>query len=273
MIRRIVAAVAALVLLAGCGGNTEPAATASPTDPAPATTVETTQPEQQVSGTLNVFAAASLKTTFEELGEMLMAQNPDLNVEFVFAGSSDLVAQLEAGAPGDVFASADERNMTKATDAELMEPEPAPFVTNHLTIAVAPGNPLGITSLADLANPDLNVVVCAPQVPCGGATEQVAELAGVTLTPVSEEPSVSNVLTKVTSGEADAGLVYRTDARGAGDKVSAVDFPEADEVTNVYPIGMLTDTQNAEAARAFIDLVLSAEGQQVLADAGFNPAI
>jgi molybdate transport system substrate-binding protein len=271
VIRRIAAVGATLLLLAGCGGNAEPASTTSP-DTAPASTAETTQSDQQVSGTLNVFAAASLKATFEELGEMLMAENPDLNVEFVFAGSSDLVAQLEAGAPGDVFASADERNMTKATDAELMEPEPTPFVTNHLTIAVAPGNPLGITSLADLENPDLNVVVCAPQVPCGGATEQVAELADVTLTPVSEEPSVSNVLTKVTSGEADAGLVYRTDARGAGDKVTAVDFPEADEVINVYPIGMLTDSQNPEAAQAFIDLVLSAEGQQVLADAGFNSA-
>lgn len=273
MIRRIAAVFAAGVLLAGCGGQS--ASTTTPDSPSTsvASSAASQASEPKLSGTINVFAAASLKATFTELGDLLMAENPDLKVEFVFAGSSDLFSQLEAGAPGDVFASADERNMTKATDAALIEGTPTPFVTNHLTIAVAPGNPLGIASLADLANPDYKVVVCAPQVPCGGATVQVSELAGVTLTPVSEENSVSSVLTKVTTGEADAGLVYRTDAKGAGDKVTAVDFPEADQVTNVYPIGLLKDTQNSAAAQAFIDLVLSPEGQRVLADAGFNSAV
>lgn len=272
MMRKIAAVAAALLLLAGCGGGQTSDPT-EPASPAPTSATETsTSAAGNLSGTVNVFAAASLKATFEQLGDQLMAANPDLKVEFVFAGSSDLVAQLEAGAPGDVFASADERNMTKATDAELIEGTPTPFVTNHLTIAVAPGNPLGITSLADLANPDVKVVVCAPQVPCGGATEKVTELAGVSLSPVSEEPSVSNVLTKVTTGEADAGMVYRTDAKGAGDEVTAVDFPEADEVTNVYPIGVLADAQNPEAAQAFVDLVLSAEGKQVFEEAGFKPA-
>lgn len=269
MIRRLAAAFAACVLLAGCGQSSPDSAVGSlASTPTPTASAKTT-----LSGTINVFAAASLKKTFTELGDQLMAGNPDVTIEFVFAGSSDLVAQLQAGAPGDVFASADERNMTKASDAGLVAGQPAPFTTNHLTIAVAPGNPLGITSLADLANPDLKVVVCAPQVPCGGATQQVAELAGVTLSPVSEESAVSGVLTKVTTGEADAGLVYRTDAKAAGDKVSVVDFPEADQVTNIYPIAPLQDSRNPQAAQAFIDLVLSEKGQQVLREAGFNPPV
>lgn len=276
MKRLLVLVVAGLLALVGCGGQS--GAGQATDEPAPAETSRTqtatsAAPEpsaEALSGKIIVFAAASLQKTFTAIGDELMAQHPELQVEFVFAGSSDLVAQLEAGAPGDVFASADERNMTKATDASLIEGEPQPFVTNHLTIATAPGNPHNITSLADLANPELKVVVCAPQVPCGGATQQVAELGGVTLTPVSEETSVSNVLAKVTSGEADAGLVYRTDARGAGDKVTAVDFPEADQVTNVYPIGLLAESQNAEAAQAFIDMVRGEVGKQILNDAGFN---
>ena len=266
MIRILAAALAACLALVGCGQSS----TGDSSSASPASTTQASSTQAPLAGTVNVFAAASLTKTFTELGDRLMAEHPDLDVQFVFAGSSDLVAQLQAGAPGDVFASADERNMTKATDANLVVGKPTPFVTNHLTIVVAPGNPHGVASLADLANPDLKVVVCAPQVPCGGATQQVAELAGVTLTPVSEENSVSSVLTKVTAGEADAGLVYRTDAKGAGDKVSAVDFPEADQVTNVYPIALLAGAQNPEAAQAFIDLVLSSEGQQVMREAGFN---
>ena len=212
MIRSFAAALAACLALVGCGqSSTGDSSSASPAS----TPTQATPAQAPLSGTINVYAAASLTKTFTELGDRLMAEHPDLDVQFVFAGSADLVAQLQAGAPGDVFASADERNMTKATDAKLVVGEPTPFVTNHLTIVVVPGNPHGVASLADLANPDLKVVVCAPQVPCGGATQQVAELAGVTLTPVSEENSVSSVLTKVTAGEADAGLVYRTDAKGA----------------------------------------------------------
>ena len=266
MIRRVAAA--ALLLLAGCGGGGS-AGDASPTPTAP---TQTAADVSGLSGTVNVYAAASLTATFTELGEMLVADNPDLDVQFIFAGSSDLVWQLEGGAPGDVFASADERNMTRAVDADLLAGEPTPLATNHLTIAVAPGNPHQISALADLTNPELNVVICAPQVPCGGATQQVAELAGVELTPVSEENSVTSVLGKVTAGEADAGLVYRTDAKGAGDDVSAVDFPEADQVTNVYPIALLADAQNPQAGQAFIDLVASGQGQAVLCEAGFDPA-
>ena len=279
MKRPVVLLFTALFALTACGGG-QGGSTASPAADSPATSAAATAAESTpaaepssaaaLSGTLNVFAAASLTKTFTAIGEAMMEQHPELQVEFVFAGSSDLVAQLEAGAPGDVFASADERNMTKATDASRTAGEPTPFVTNHLTIVTAPGNPFGITGLADLTNFELKVVVCAPQVPCGGATGQVTELAGVSLTPVSEETSVTNVLAKVTSGEADAGLVYRTDAKGAGDQVAAIDFPEADQVTNVYPIGLLADAQNPEAAQAFIDTVLGEAGQQILNDAGFN---
>lgn len=269
MIGKAVAVLAACVLLAGCGQSPSVApAGSSPGGSAAAEASEAAVPK--LSGTVNVFAAASLKKAFTELGDELTSQHPGVKIEFVFGGSSDLVSQLTAGAPSDIFASADEANMTKATDAGLVDGLPTPFATNHLTIAVAPGNPLGIASLADLANAGLKVVVCAPQVPCGAATQQVAGLAGVTLSPVSEENAVSGVLAKVTTGEADAGLVYRTDVRAAGEKATAVDFPEADQVTNVYPIALLTDAQNTRASRAFIDLVLSARGRQVMRDAGFN---
>lgn len=269
-------AILAMLLLVSCGGNSGSTGAASdaatPDQTTAASPSAAAEPAEALTGTLNVYAAASLQKTFTAIGDQLMAENPDLDVQFVFAGSSDLVAQLEAGAPGDVFASADERNMTKATDAALIEGNPQPFVTNHLTIVTVPGNPHGIAGLADLANPDLKVVVCAPQVPCGGATVKVTELAGVTLTPVSEENAVTSVLGKVVAGEADAGLVYGTDAKGAGDTVTAVDFPEAAEVTNVYPIGLLVSAQNKAAAQAFIELVLSDDGQQVFQDAGFGPA-
>lgn len=270
MNRRIGAVLAGMILVVGCGGQSP-----SPDAPAGASSMQAsaaapTADAPTLSGSLNVYAAASLTKTFTAIADELMAQHPGVQVELVFAGSSDLVAQLDAGAPGDVFASADERNMGKAVDAGLVDGAPSPFATNKLTIATAPGNPHGIQQLADLVNPELKVVVCAPQVPCGGATQSVAELAGVTLTPVSEETSVTNVLAKVTSGEADAGLVYRTDAKGAADAVTAVDFPEAEQVTNVYPIGLLAGTQNPQAAQAFIDLVLSPTGQQILSDAGFS---
>lgn len=126
-------------------------------------------------------------------------------MEFSFAGSSDLVTQLTQGAPADVFASADTKNMDKARQAGLLAGAPVNFASNTLTIAVAPGNPKGIKTFQDLAKPGLNVVVCAPQVPCGSATQNVENKTGVTLTPVSEESSVTDVLNKITSGQADAG--------------------------------------------------------------------
>lgn len=227
--------------------------------------------EQPAAGNtrITVFAAASLKKTFTDIGEQFKTENPGFSVEFSFAGSSDLVTQLTQGAEADVFASADTKNMDKAAQAGLLAGDPVNFASNTLIIAVAPGNPKKIASFKDLTRQGLNVVVCAPQVPCGSATQKVEQATGVTLKPVSEESSVSDVLNKVTSGQADAGLVYVTDAKGAGDKVAVVAFPEAVGAVNTYPIAVLKDSKNPELARKFVDLVAGESGQKVLSAAGF----
>ena len=222
--------------------------------------------------TLTVYAAASLTSGFEQIGEEFEADHDGVRVEFSFAGSSDLVTQIQEGAPADVFASADTANMDKLVVDDLTGAEPVPFVSNTLEIAVPPGNPAGIQSFQDLAEPGLSLVICAPEVPCGAAAQQVAENAGVTLDPVSEEESVTDVLGKVTSGEAEAGLVYVTDVLAAGDDVEGVEFPESDSVVNTYPIAPVADSDEADLAQDFIDLVLSDTGQQILADLGFGPA-
>ena len=216
-----------------------------------------------------VFAASSLKRAFPEIGQQFLADNPDGDVEFSFAGSADLLSQLTNGAPADVFAPADAATMDKAVAAGLTEGEPRPLAANRLAIVVAPGNPNGITSLQSLARPGLSVVVCAPQVPCGAATKRVEAAAGVRLTAASEESQVSDVLTKVTSGQADAGLVYITDAIAAGEKVTAVDFPESVNAVNTYSIALLKGTAKSAPARAFRDFVIGAAGQRVLASVGF----
>ncbi len=255
-----VAALGATALVAGCSGSNS--------ESTPATT-EGSSAQAGVTGEITVFAAASLKSTFTALGTELQEQNPGTTVTFNFAGSSDLVTQLTQGAPADVFASADTNNMTKAVDAGLVAGEPVNFATNTLTIVTPPGNPKGIASFADLAKPGTSVVVCAPQVPCGSATEKVEKATGVTLAPVSEESAVTDVLGKITSGQADAGLVYVTDAKGAGDKITAVPFPESSGAVNTYPIGVLNDSSNAATAQKFVDFVTGPEGQKVLAEAGF----
>ena len=270
-----VAAVAAAVLLAACGssssnsGTTSAAASAS----APSSSQATGNAAASGgSGTLTVFAAASLKATFTAIGSTFQQQNPGTTVTFNFAGSSDLVTQLTGGAPADVFASADANNMNKATTASLIEGIPVTFASNILTIVTQPGNPKSITGFSDLTKTDLQVVVCAPQVPCGSATQKVEQNTGITLTPVSEESSVTDVLNKVTSGQADAGLVYVTDAAGAGDKVTEVPFPEATAVVNVYPIATVKGATQPELAGKFIELVTGPDGQQILQAAGFEPA-
>ncbi len=251
----LVAATASVALLAGCGSSDH--------------TASTTTGSTAAGGHLTVFAAASLKSTFTEIGEQLETDNPGSSVDFSFAGSSDLVTQLTQGAPADVFASADTRNMDKAATAGLLAGDPVNFATNTLTIVTAPGNPKGIRSFQDLAQPGLNVVVCAPPVPCGGATQKVEEATKVELAPVSEETSVTDVLNKVTSGQADAGVVYVTDAEGAGDKVTAVAFPESAGAVNTYPIAVLKQSTNADLAHKFVDLVTGEYGQKVLGKAGF----
>jgi molybdate transport system substrate-binding protein len=225
--------------------------------------------QDSASGKIIVFAAASLKKTFTDIGEQFKADHPGTDVEFSFAGSSDLVTQLTQGAQADVFASADTKNMDKAAKAGLLAGKPVDFASNTLTIAVAPGNPKQIKSFQDLTRPGLAVVVCAPQVPCGSATKKVEDATDVKLAPVSEESSVTDVLNKVTAGQADAGLVYVTDAKGVGDKVTAVAFPESAGAVNTYPIAALKGSKNPELARTFIDAVLSAAGQKTLSAAGF----
>lgn len=218
---------------------------------------------------VTVFAAASLKSTFTELGAQFEEDNPGTKVSFNFAGSSDLVSQLSQGAPADVFASADTANMAKAVEAGLVSGEPVDFAANTLVIVTPPGNPRGIASFADLARSDSQVVVCAPQVPCGSATEKVERATGVTLTPVSEESAVTDVLGKITSGQADAGLVYVTDASGAGDKVTVVPFPESSSAINTYPIAVLRGAADSTAAAKFVGLVTTSRGREVLSAAGF----
>jgi molybdate transport system substrate-binding protein len=221
------------------------------------------------STTLTVFAAASLAGAFEELGQQFETAHDGVEVEFSFAGSSALVAQIQQGAPADVFASADETNMGKLTAEDLVA-EPRTFATNTLQIAVPSENPAGVQTLQDLTERGLNLVVCAPEVPCGGAAQRVAEIAGLAWEPVSEEQSVTGVLNKVQTGEADAGLVYVTDVAAAGDAVQGITFPEAADVVNAYPIAPIADSDETALAAGFVDLVVGQDGQAVLQDFGFG---
>jgi molybdate transport system substrate-binding protein len=221
-------------------------------------------------GDLTAFAAASLTELFTEIGDAFMTANPDAKVTFNFASSSDLVTQINEGAPADVYASADQANMTNLTDAGNNAGEPQVFATNSLEIIVPAGNPKGITALADLANPDIIFVTCAPEVPIGQYSQQVLDNAGVTVTPASLEENVKGIVNKVTLGEADAGIVYKTDVIAAGDKAEGVDIPADINVTAKYPIVATKDAPNPEAAQAWIDFVLGAEGQKILASYGFE---
>ncbi|WP_422757501.1 molybdate ABC transporter substrate-binding protein [Paenarthrobacter sp. C1] len=237
---------------------------------APAAAPSSTNSTSQLSGTVTVFAAASLKSTFTQLAKDFEARNPGTKVKLSFAGSSDLVTQITQGAPADVFASADTKNMARLSDANLVDGAATNFATNALEIAVPPGNPASIASFADLAKADVKVVTCASQVPCGAATDTVEKASGITLSPVSEESSVTDVLGKVTSGEADAGLVYVTDVKGAGDKVKGIPFAESDKAVNTYPIATVGSSKNKALAAAFVAAVTSDKGRKVLGDAGFG---
>ena len=294
--RSLVAVLAAAALLAaGCGSSNESGSSDTSSTAAPTTAVSTevssssqapssadTAPpasqssaavpssgsgDVQLSGTLTVYAAASLKKVFDQLATDLGKEHPGLTVNpITYDGSSTLATQLIGGADADVFASADNKNMAKVTDAKLAA-DPVEFATNTLEIAVAPGNPKKVTGLKDLTS--LTVVLCAPEVPCGSAAQTVLKAAKVDLKPASEEQNVTAVLTKVEAGEADAGLVYKTDVQGAGGKVDGVEFPESSGAVNHYPIVALTGSKNPTAAKAFIEYVTGPVGQKALADAGF----
>ncbi|WP_234991230.1 molybdate ABC transporter substrate-binding protein [Okibacterium fritillariae] len=254
----------AVTLVAGVSACSSPSAGGS----APAT--GGSDGSRAITGEITVFAAASLKGTFTELAADFEAAHPGTTVTLNFAGSSDLVTQIVEGAPADVFASADTKNMAKLADSDLLDGSSTDFATNTLEIAVPPSNPAKIASLDDLARAGVKTVICAPQVPCGSATAAVEKASGVDIQPVSEESSVTDVLGKVTSGEADAGLVYVTDVRAAGDAVVGIPFSESAEAVNTYPIATLRGTAQSDVARAFVAYVASPAGQKVLAAAGFG---
>ncbi|MFG6504614.1 molybdate ABC transporter substrate-binding protein [Microbacterium sp. P05] len=243
------AGVAALALaLAACaGGTTEPEAS-----------------DDGLNGSLSVYAAASLTGAFDEIADAFTAEHEGVTIVPVYDGSSTLAAQINEGAPADVFASADEANMEKVADAAI---DPQLFATNTLVIAVPAGNPAGIESLADLA--DATVVLCAPEVPCGAASATLLANAGVTVAAASLEQNVTAVRTKVAAGEADAGLVYATDVVG-DDALDSIVPEGADQVVNRYPIAALSGAADPDLAAAFVAFVLSDEGQAILADAGFG---
>lgn len=219
------------------------------------------------SGDLIVFAAASLQKPFNDLAMKFTEQYPNISVKYSFDGSSGLVGQMKGGAQADVFASADEKNMTKATDAGLVDSSKL-FATNTLVLAVQKGNPGKITGL-DSSLDDKKLVICAPEVPCGNATKKLAEQLGYTLKPVSEELKVTDVLGKVANKEADAGLVYKTDA-ASNDKVDAVEVKGAENVVNKYPVAVTKMSKHQDAAQAYVDYVLSAEGMKILEGYGFG---
>lgn len=224
-----------------------------------------------LSGELVVFAAASLTESFTQVGDDFESAHPGVTVTFNFAGSSTLAQQINEGAPADVFASANPATMTLVTDAGNGEGTPTTFARNQLVIAVPAGNPAGITGLADLTDPALKVALCAEQVPCGAASQTALAAGGIALTPVTFEQDVRATLTKVTLGEVDAALVYQTDVAVTED-VEGIAFPEAEAAINDYPIVALREAPNPAAAQAFVDHVLSADGQAVLTEAGFDPA-
>ena len=253
----LLALTAPLALLAACGGTTQPAET--PAAPAPSVTQTTDAPAAPSTSDAIVFAAASLNTVFPDIAD----------AKYSFDGSSGLVDQLKGGAPADVFASADKKNMDAAVEAGLMDGAPVMFATNYLVLVTPADNPAGITGF-DGSLEGTKLVVCAPDVPCGAATVKVADANGLTLTPVSEETKVTDVLGKVTAGEADAGLVYATDAAGAGAAVLVFDVPGAADDPNTYWVGKVAGSRNAGQADAFVAAVTGTEGRARLAGFGFG---
>jgi molybdate transport system substrate-binding protein len=246
-VRRVPLTVLAVALvLAGCGAQTSGA-----------------------GGKVTVFAAASLTESFTRLGEEFESAHPGTAVTFNFGSSATLAQQIVQGAPADVFAAASPATMRTVTDASLVD-EPVTFARNKLEIAVPAGNPANVRAPADLADPGVKVALCAEQVPCGAAAAQALKAAGVRLTPVTLEQDVKATLTKVRLGEVDAALVYRTDVLAAGGEVRGIPFPEADRAVNDYPIAVLGDAPAGDLARQFVELVLSPQGKDVLAKAGFE---
>ncbi|GAA3618769.1 molybdate ABC transporter substrate-binding protein [Microlunatus ginsengisoli] len=246
--------------LAGCGGS-QPSGSSSPT---------AATSSAGLSGDATVFAAASLTGTFTELGKEFEAAYPGTKVTFNFGSSATLATQINQGAPAGVFAAASDATMKTVTDAGNNAGEPVSFATNTLEIAVPKGNPGHITGLKDFADESKTIALCAQQVPCGAAATKVFALAGITPKPDTLESDVKATLQKVQLGEVDAALVYKTDVIAAGDQVEGIEFPEAAKVVNNYPITTLKAATSPEVAQAFVDYVVSPQGEQVLGKAGFG---
>lgn len=223
-----------------------------------------------LSGSVTVFAGSSLTDALTKAGDELKTRYPATNFVFNFGSSSTLATQIANGAPADAFASADESNMQRIVDANLTDGAPSLFATNRLAIAVAPGNPKKVASLADLARPGLVVLLAAPTVPAGKYALDSLTKAGVKVTPASQELDVRSVLNKVALGEADAGIVYVTDVLSAGARVGSIAVPEEQQVVARYPVAVIKGAKNTELARAFLDYLLSDEGQRLLAGFGFS---
>jgi molybdate transport system substrate-binding protein len=252
-VKRATVLAATVLMLTGCAA--QPAATPTP-EPDPVA--------------LTVYAAASLTDSFADIATAFEKENPGTTVTFNFGGSSALATQIVAGSPGDVFASASPATMTTVTDASLTASDPVVFVTNTLELVVPKGNPAGVTGLADLANPNLSIALCAAEVPCGAAAIKLLAQEGVTAAPDTLEQDVKAVLTKVELGEVDAALVYKTDVQSAVGKVDGIEVPGAEKVVNQYPIAALTSSENPKVAQAFVAFVLGKVGQAILAKAGFG---
>jgi molybdate transport system substrate-binding protein len=242
-----------------CGSSSTPASSS------------TTTTKSLLSGSLNVFVAASLTGAFDDEKQALASESPGVSLTYNFAGSQALVTQIQQGAPADVFASADEKNMQKLVDAGLVEP-PKQFARNKLEIAVAPGNPKHVTGLADLERPGLTLVLADASVPAGEYARQAFQKAGLPAPkPVSNELDVKSALSKLTLGEADAVVVYVTDVEAAGSKVAGVVIPDSQNVVAIYPIAAVKASKNLPAAEAFVDEIVNGTGQQALQARGFLP--
>ncbi len=232
-------------------------------------TPSTTSTPAKLSGSLDVFAAASLTEAFNDEKTALASSEPALSLTYNFAGSQALVTQIKSGAPADVFASADQKNMQKLIDAGFVE-APKTFARNKLEIAVAPGNPKHITGLADLEKSGVILVLEDPSVPAGNYARQAFTKAGLPAPkPSSNELDVKSTLAKLTSGDADAVVVYVTDVKAAGSKVEGVEIPDSQNVIATYPIAAIKASKHLTAAEAFVDEVVSGSGQQVLQARGF----
>ena len=222
------------------------------------------------TGTLNVLAAASLTETFTTLAKDFEADHPGVDVKLAFDSSATLAEQVTQGAPADVLATADEDTMQTVVDADGTQGDPRVFATNHLQLVVPPDNPAHITKFSDIDKPGVKYVVCVVTAPCGKLAAKVLDANGITAKPASEEVDVKAVLSKVQLDEADAGLVYATDAVAAGHRVRAIDIPASEQNLNRYPIAALEDADEPALARAWVRLVTGAQGQRVLRDAGFG---